>query len=130
VGARKWSLKAKSLLRDYYFLRFATAGFAPPQRTGHICNECFDLSEVMTDMETKLIASLLSLLSQISSLLAAFFWFWASRTKIPNFPSVGLDSGSWVFKRIHKALKTSSCLNAVAALCSGVAAFSYFLSQL
>jgi hypothetical protein len=60
----------------------------------------------------------------VTSLVAAIFWLWASLTKIPPFPDVGLDSDSSVFESLHIALRRASRRNAVAALFSGLTAVS------
>jgi hypothetical protein len=67
----------------------------------------------------------LNWLAAVSSFVAAGFWFAASFTKIPAFPDVGLDSGSWVFEPVRSALRAASRRNAVAAAFSGLAALLY-----
>jgi hypothetical protein len=57
-----------------------------------------------------------------AAFIAAVFWFWASATRIPPFPDVGLDSSSDVFDPVRNALRKANQLNAVAAFFSGVAA--------
>jgi hypothetical protein len=65
-----------------------------------------------------------NVVSGAAAFIAAALWFWASRTPIPPFPDVGLDSGSWVFDPIRNALATASNRNAWAAFFSGVAALA------
>jgi len=65
-----------------------------------------------------------------TSFVAAFCWFVASLTKIPPFPDVGLDSGSWVFEPVRSALRAASRRNAVAAAFSGLAALLYAVALL
>jgi hypothetical protein len=63
-----------------------------------------------------------------TSLVAAIFWLWASLTKIPPFPDVGLDSGSWVFEPVRSALRAANRRNAWAAFFSGIAALTFALT--
>jgi hypothetical protein len=56
------------------------------------------------------------------SLLAATLWFHASRTPIPKFPDVGLDSDSSVFEPVRDALLVASHRNKQAAAASALAA--------
>lgn len=60
-----------------------------------------------------------------TSLFAAFFWMWASCTKIPAFPDVGLDSYSSVFDPVRNALRLASRRNAIAAFFASLAAIAY-----
>jgi hypothetical protein len=57
-----------------------------------------------------------------ATFVAAGLWYWASRTPIPAFPDVGLDSHSSVFEPVRSALQTASRRNAGAALISALAA--------
>jgi hypothetical protein len=61
----------------------------------------------------------------VGSLIAACCWLWASLTKIPPFPDVGFDSGSWVFEPVRAALGRANKRNAIAAFFAALAAASY-----
>jgi hypothetical protein len=64
------------------------------------------------------------------SLIAAVLWFWASSTPIPAFPDVGFDSDSAVFEPVRSALRIAGRRNALAALCSGLAALAFSVEPL
>jgi len=74
--------------------------------------------------DVAIITSIANIIGIASSLLAAFFWLWASVTYIPPFPDVGFDSYSSVFEPVRTALRSTSKRNAIAAFFAAIAALS------